>query len=357
MSVRVDAKCKESTDVPFHRTIYRYSKADWDSFRSFIADVPITSIFRNGASKITSLLSDWIRAGIDNFIQSKKYQQRPNSQPWYTPECAAAIAHRNHFFNLYHQNRCTETHRDFRIARNRCKMVLRNAKAGYAASIQSRIEDERLGSRKVWRITNKVLNRGKASVPTVINGPEVLSSALDKAKLFATNFAKNSTLDDQGYDLPSFPARTNNILSDIFISARDVAKLIKNLEINKATGPDNIPAVVLKNISPEMSPILAKLFNRCLKERCYPKSWKMPSVCPVFKNSGERSPPSQYRPISLLCIIIKLFESAINKKITDHLAKNNLLSDMQYGFRSVDVLSVTHDQRASWRWFCFKDKV
>ncbi|KAI8485267.1 hypothetical protein Bbelb_370140 [Branchiostoma belcheri] len=141
------------------------------------------------------------------------------------------------------------------------------------------------------------------------NGPEVLSSSTEKAKLFAKNFAANSTLDDQCCPLPDFPARTENILSNIKISARDVAKLIKDLDANKATGPDNIPVVVLKNLSPELSPILAKLFNRCLKLRCFPNFWKISSVCPVFKNTGERSSPSQYRPISLLSVISKLFES------------------------------------------------
>ena len=105
--------------------------------------------------------------------------------------------------------------------------------------------------------------------------------------------------------------------------------------------------VVLKHLSPELSPILAKLFNRCLKERCFPTSWKTSAVCPVFKNAGDKSAPSQYRPISLLSIISKLFECVINERVLDHLVKNNLLSDVQYGFRSsrstADVLTViTH---------------
>ena len=113
--------------------------------------------------------------------------------------------------------------------------VLRNAKDSYAASIQSRIENERLGSREFWKITNKVLNRGKTSVgPTVINGPELLSSASDKAKLFATNIAANSTL-DVGHPLPSFPACTTNLLSEFSIQSRDIARLISNLDNNKAT--------------------------------------------------------------------------------------------------------------------------
>ena len=128
------------------------------------------------------------------------------------------------------------------------------------------------------------------------------------------------------------------------MTVRTVSKLIRELESSKATGPDEIPAVVLKNRSPEISPILAKLFNRCLKEKCFPTSWKVSSVCPVFKNAGERSSSSQYRPISLLSIISKIFESILNKHLVDYLRANNLLHDVQYGFRSsrstVDVLTV-----------------
>ena len=58
-------------------------------------------------------------------------------------------------------------------------------------------------SRNFWQITNSVLNKGKSS--PVFNDPEVLSSASDKAKLFAENFSKNSNLDDSGISLPFFP--------------------------------------------------------------------------------------------------------------------------------------------------------
>ena len=344
VSVKVKSKCKDSSDIPFHRSVFRYAKADWDNFRSFISDIPLRDVFRKSASKIAKEISEWLTLGIAYFIPSKKYQQRPNSQPWFTPECAAAIAHRNHFFHSYHQNRCSDTKAAFRTARNHCKRILRNAKDSYAQSVKSRVAEQRLGSREFWRITNKVMNRGKGSVPTIINGPEVISSSLDKAKLFAMNFATNSTLDDHGHPLPVFPSRTESRLSNFHVSVGEVARCIKNLDTNKATGPDNIPVIVLKHLSPELSPILAKLFNRCLKEKCFPSLWKFSSVCPVFKNAGLRSSPSQYRPISLLSVVSKLFEAVINQRLIKHLSDNELLSDVQYGFRSArstaDVLTV-----------------
>ena len=68
-----------------------------------------------------------------------------------------------------------------------------------------------------------------------------------------------------------------------------VKKVITNLDSSKASGPDCIPVVILKNCEPELSYILAKLFNKCLKESCFPGCWKVSSVVPVFKNVGERS--------------------------------------------------------------------
>ena len=290
VQVEVQAKCSVTPDAPFHRKVFRYSKADWDGFRSFITDIPLSNIFKNCSSEIASQLSDWIFVGMETYIPSKTYQQKPNSQPWFTPECAAAIAHRNHFFHLYHQNRTDETKAEFKNARNHCKRVLRNAQQSYAESIQARIGQEALGSKEFWRITNKVLGRGKAAIPTLIEGPTQVISSTDKANIFASKFAAHSTLDDLGCPLPDFPPVTDERLSDFKVSAGQVASLIKELDATKATGPDNIPVVVLKHLSPELSPILAKLFNRCLKERCFPTSWKTSAVCPVFKNAGENQP-------------------------------------------------------------------
>ena len=66
-----------------------------------------------------------------------------------------------------------------------------------------------------------------------------------------------------------------------------VKKVITNFDLPKASGPDRIPVVVLKNCEPELSYILAELFNKYLKESCLPDCWKVSSVIPVFKNVGK----------------------------------------------------------------------
>ena len=129
-----------------------------------------------------------------------------------------------------------------------------------------------------------------------------------------------------------------------------VKKVITNLDSSKASDPDCIPVVVLKNCEPELSYILAKLFNKCLKESCFPDCWKVSSMVPVFKNVGERSTAKNYRPVSLLSVVSKVFEKLVNNRIVDHLEKCGLFSDFQYGFRSslstADLLTVVSDRIA-----------
>ena len=128
-----------------------------------------------------------------------------------------------------------------------------------------------------------------------------------------------------------------------------VKKVTTNLDSSKASGPDCIPMVVLKNCEPELSYILAKLF-KCLKASCFSESWKVSSMVPVFKNVGETSTAKNYCPVRLLSVVSKVFEKLVNNRIVDHLEICGLFSDFQYGFRSsrstADLLTVVSDRTA-----------
>ena len=128
----------------------------------------------------------------------------------------------------------------FRQASSHCKRVLKAAKLAYATKTKESITSQKLGSRDFWRIANSVLNRGQSAIPPLFNRPEVLSSASDKAKLFAKNFSKNSNLDDPGISLPVFPSRTNLKLHNISVTPKMIKKVITNLVSSKASGPDCI---------------------------------------------------------------------------------------------------------------------
>ena len=329
VSVSIDFPLNSKQDTLFHRVAYDYSRADWDSLCDHLRDVPWEDIFKLSASAATSEFCEWIQVGIDVYIPHRKYQVKPHSSPWFSAPCAAAIVHRNHFFRLCQQNKSSASKIKLRQASNRCKRVLEAAKLAYATKTKESITSQKLGSRDFWQIANSLLNKGKSATPTLFNRPEVLSSASDKAKLFAKSFSKNSNLDDSGISLPIFPSRTNLKLHNISITPKMLKKVITNLDSSKASGPDCIPVVVLKNCEPELSYILAKLFKKCRKESCFPECTKVSSVVPVFKNVGERSTAKNYCPVSLFSVVSKVFEKLVNNRIVDHLEICSLFSDFQ----------------------------
>ena len=106
-----------------------------------------------------------------------------------------------------------------------------------------------------------------------------------------------------------------------------VKKVIMNLDSSKAFSRDCLPVLVLQNCELELSCTLAELFNMFLKGSCFPDCWKVSSVAPVFENVGEGSTAKNYRPVSVLSVVSKVFEKLVNNRILDHLEKCGVFSD------------------------------
>ena len=306
VSVSIDFASNSKQDAPFHRIAYYYSCADWDSLHDHLRDVPWEDIFKHSAS---AAASEWAQVGVDVYIPHRKCQVKPHSSPWFSAACAAAIVHRNHFFCLYQQNKSSESKGKFRLASNCCKRVLEAAKLAYANKTKESTTSQKLHSWDFWQITNSVLTKGQSTIPPLFNGPEVLSSASDKVKLFAENVSKNSNFDDPGISLAVFPSRSNLKLHDLSVTPRMIKKAKMNLDSSKASVPDCIPVVVLKNCEPEVSYILSELFNMSLKESCFPDFWKVTLVVPVFKNVRESL---QLKTTTLLVFFLWLVKSLKN---------------------------------------------
>ena len=103
---------------------------------------------------------------------------------------------------------------------------------------------------------------------------DVLFSAFGEAKLLAENFSKNSNVHDSDISLPVFLCRTNLKLHNISVTSKMVTKVIMKLDFSKTSGPDYVPVLVLKNCEPELSHVLAELFNSFLNKSSFPDCWK-----------------------------------------------------------------------------------
>ena len=130
----------------------------------------------------------------------------------------------------------------------------------------------------------------------------------------------------------------------IELREHDVASCLRNLDASKASGPDGIPARLLKDCSSQIAPKLCCLFNLSLNSGWIPSDWKSADVTPIHKRESKES-VENYRPISLLPIISKALGRCVYQRFYEHVA--HLVSERQHGFlrnRScvTQLLSVLH---------------
>ena len=109
-------------------------------------------------------------------------------------------------------------------------------------------------------------------------------------------------------------------------------KLLQALNISKAAGPDGIRPRVLKELSSELASIFTLLFQASIHQQSLPDIWKHANVNPIYKK-GDKTNPSNYRPVSLTCITCKLLEHIICSSLMQHLNRHNILYPLQHGFR------------------------
>ena len=112
-----------------------------------------------------------------------------------------------------------------------------------------------------------------------------------------------------------------------------IIKQLKNLNQNKATGPDELPARVLKETAEQIAPIITHIFQQSYNTSKLPNDWLQALVTPIHKKS-LKSDPANYRPISLTCILCKVMEHIIVSNIWKHLHKHDIILHFQHGFHS-----------------------
>ena len=134
-------------------------------------------------------------------------------------------------------------------------------------------------------------------------------------------------------NMPSKGPSAHPTMEKIHVQSKGVHKLLSDLKTHKATGPDSIPAYVLKSAADQLAPILTRLYQYSLDFGKIPPTGKNAFVVPIFKK-GEKHVPSNYRPVSLTSIACKVLEHIVHCSVMRHFDKNQILTDKQHGFRA-----------------------
>jgi hypothetical protein len=127
-----------------------------------------------------------------------------------------------------------------------------------------------------------------------------------------------------------------------YTSTKEINKIINSLKNKNSSGYDEISTKIIKISKPCIISPLTNTCNKMLAQVNYPERLKFSLIKPIYK-SGDKSSPSNYRPISLLTAFSKIFEKVIYKRLPDHLNNNAVLDEHQFGFRSeVSIENASH---------------
>ena len=188
----------------------------------------------------------------------------------------------------------------------------------------------RANPKRLWSFikSKRVDNCG---VPALKLNDQIHYDSYSKSNILNNYFHSVFTTDN----LTNTPIADNNNpypdITEMHVTLNGVYKLLKELKQHKAPGPDLILNRLLKETAEDIAPTLTLLFQASIKQSKVPSEWKHAHLSPIFKK-GDRSLPSNYRPISLTRVCSKLLEHIIYTAIMKHLVIYNILTDAQHGF-------------------------
>ena len=343
-TVTAELRFKLPIEEAYDRYVWLYKDADFDGFREYLANYNWDECFVPDDVEQTS--RKWTETFLNiarMFVPNKVVKVRPNDKPWFNSELRRLRrkvhrAHKKLNVGPTDQNYKAKWD-DYVSIRKKYKDSLKEASKKYNEQLNRTLSQSGVNEKKWWSTVNTILGRaGDDSIPPILDPSTgcYAKTSKDKAEIFNKFFLSHTTVTADGSDLPFESEQgTSCSLCEISVSVEDVLDQVKAISTNKATGPDNLSAKLLKEAGASIAPVLARLFNMSLRSNIMPKCWKRANVIPIHKKDSKQS-ASNYRPISLLPVISKVFEKVVFKYVYNYLHRNSLISYHQSGFKPKD---------------------
>jgi hypothetical protein len=295
----------------------------------------------------------------DKYAPIKKRRVRKISAPWLTAEIKNLMRERD---NLKRKAVITKDESDwlnFKTKKNLVKYKIRNSKQQY---YNSYISNNVGRTKETWKGINSILSKAKGSIKIpkiVVNGTEISDPE-------AISNAFNEYFTEIGSNLAAqIPTNTSSAVNNITrnnlvfelheVSTDQISRLIDKLSICKAvvcglvaSGLDNISVRLLKLSAPTTINSLVYIINLVICKGIIPADWKSARVSAVHKNDSKLD-LNNYRPISVLPVIAKVFEKVVFDQTYNFLNNNDLLSTEQSSFRHLhSTLTAMLDATDQW---------
>ena len=272
----------------------------------------------------------------------KKYKHKLS--PWMTNEILDMIKVKDELYiNMKLHPPDSQAYEDAKeILNNYVKLYEKKKRDTKEIHYHNRFEQFKLDARKTWDTINEVLARKKVkkSFPDYFKAKN--QNITDKHQIaeefnqFFTGIGPQLSNEIKAPSNVTYKTFLTRTITSEFnfteINASVVQKLITAMAAKSSSGHDNISSKLLKHLAPIISPIISTIINQSLFTGIFPKSLKLAKVLPLYKKEDPHL-FGNYRPISLLPTISKLFEKVVYKQLYDYFTKNDLFYKSQYGFR------------------------
>lgn len=207
-------------------------------------------------------------------------------------------------------------------------------------SVKRTLEKSKNVSKTAWRLVNAHRN----NKPTRNNNfmikenDTVMQDPHKITEIFSNSFDLGDVISKSNNNIAVTILQTNTNRVGINMNFRDITvrellNIVKNMKNTNSSGHDDIPLSIIKNNFDILANPLTYFYNKCVEENVFPEQLTLAKIIPVHKK-GSTTDPSNYRPISVLPTIGKIFEKCINNRIVKHLEINDVLHDRQFGYRN-----------------------
>ena len=272
---------------------------------------------------------------VDKHLPLRQHRVKHKQQPkWLTADIIDAFKTRDRFKSLNNQAQ-------YKIWRNKVSKMIKSSKKHQYSEI---INDNVNNPSGVWKLFKELgaskRNSGTSIFSLKVNGktienPSEISSEFNKFFVSVASKLKEPIVPSNFDKLQAFcneKLTENSNFSIPSIEHEKVEKYLKNIDVTKATGLDNIGPRLLKLAAPYISESLTFICNQSIRNSVFPEKWKEGKVTPLHKN-GPKDDTNNYRPISVLPVVSKLLEKHVHDSLMMYLSSNSLLHSTQSGFR------------------------
>ena len=249
-----------------------------------------------------------------------------------SPEIRKMISKKRRLWTRYIETRDAVIFKKYKSARNAVSRELRKLQTMEQQQVAVTCKEN---PKKIWKYVNSKRknksNIGDLKTQDTSGNDIIVTEDKDRAEVLGKFFSSVFTQEAQ-LGMDNLQDRVVNYLNEqpVFTSQSILDKL-SNLNITKSPGPDLLHPRVLYEIRREISQPLQIIFTTSLHSGKLPMEWKSANVVAIHKK-GNKYEPSNYRPVSLTCIICKLMESIIRDNIMSYFFNNDFFSNKQYGF-------------------------